>query len=91
MIHNTHLRSIDMNQYAFVDAALYAIFGSGIQFLKLGEEANMDAPSDLSTHSPCYYTGSRIDGMYIPYSKNQFRYPHPETPLESFLYQPEQT
>lgn len=83
MVHNTHLRSVTMSDYSFLDAALYALFGAKINFLNLGEEVAEETALDQSS----YFAGGRVDGLYLPYSLNQFRYPHPSTPIEKLLYQ----
>lgn len=90
IVHGTHMRTTNMQYHAFVDAALYAIFGKNMQFLKLGEEATHATEPDVQHNPPRYYASNRVDGMYVPYSKNIFHYPHPDSELDAFLYQSEQ-
>lgn len=87
MVYNTHLRSTRMHDYAFTDVALYALFGHNIQFIKLGNVINDTSQSSTLSDTHYYHSSQRVDGLYIPYSNNQFRYPHPNTELTSFLYQ----
>lgn len=85
IIHNTHLRTTDMNYYAFVDVALYALFGLNVQFLKLGEQEDVKSELYFLSQPSIYFAHPSIDGMYLPYAVNHFRYPHPNTQLEDFF------
>lgn len=86
LVNHTHLRTTDIRHYAFVDVALYALFGAGIKFIKLGEEITDETSLNELTNPPSYFSSNRVDGLYIPYAMNHFRYPHPNSSIETYLY-----
>lgn len=85
-ISNTHLRNTNMNYYPFIDAAIYALFGMDVKFFKLGEEKYEETALQQDVMHATYLSRNRVDGMYIPLSHNQFRYPHPNNKLDDFIY-----
>jgi hypothetical protein len=84
-IQDTHLRGIPDN-FNFVDAAVYAIFGLDLKFkpigAKVGNNPVMTTPNQYEGN---YFLPNAPEGMYIPFPENTFKYPHPLIPLKAFL------
>lgn len=85
-VANIHLRHTDVNFYPFFDVALYALFGMNLNFIKLGNEIAEESALSNQADQATFWSKNRMDGMYIPYTHNQFRYPHPSTSLDNFIY-----
>ncbi len=85
MIYNTHLRTTDMNHYAFIDVAIYSLFGLNVKFKKMGEQASGTTEIQTSHQPPIYFADQRVEGMFLPYAVNEFRYPHQNTSLDDFF------
>lgn len=83
---NLYLRNTNMNYYSFVDAAIYALFGMNIKYIKLGENATTESGLQSNDLVTTFLGKNQIEGMYIPYIHNQFRYPHPQSTLDDFIY-----
>lgn len=85
-IQDTHLRGRIKN-YAFVDAALYAVFGNGMAFMPTGTaypetDTLMTTPNAVQGN---YFLPGAPEGMILPMAQNQFRYPHPAMTLDEFV------
>jgi hypothetical protein len=88
MIQDTHLRSSNINSYVFVDAALYAVFGNGMQYLEIGTKfPDSTNPAFEEEGYGTYFLGGYPEGMYIPFFPGLFRYPHSNIKLEHILPQ----
>lgn len=83
VIHDTHLRSLDMHEFAFADAALFSLFGKEIQCLPLGEIMAEEIYLPQSSH---YLAKNQVEGFYIPLMQNKFHSPHPIEVLDNFIY-----
>ncbi|KAB2347865.1 class I SAM-dependent methyltransferase [Actinomadura rudentiformis] len=84
-LQDTHLRG-DIKYYNFVDAAIYAMFGRDVKFEALGANYR---PGDSVT-SPDQWMGNYFlpgqpEGMYIPFSSVDWKYPHPTMAIDAFL------
>jgi hypothetical protein len=83
MIQDTHLRSANINLYTFVDAAVYTVFGFAMKFHEIG--AKYKDQTTPAYQFVTYFMSNYPEGMYIPFTLNTFRYPHPIMKLEDFL------
>ncbi len=87
MAQNTHLRSMNLQDFAFVDIALYALFGHQLQFSILGNILQEDEnPESHGMETFCLK--QHAEGLHVPFAHNQFRYPHPIESQDNFLYKP---
>ncbi|MFC2049308.1 hypothetical protein ACFLR2_01380 [Chlamydiota bacterium] len=83
MIQDTHLRSSNIHYYVFVDAALYAVFGSNMQYLEIGSKYSDNTnPAFEEEGYGTYFLGGHPEGIYIPFFPGLFRYPHARVKLE---------
>nr|WP_299914110.1 class I SAM-dependent methyltransferase [Sphingomonas bacterium] len=82
---DTHLRgSIDST--AFVDMALYAVFGTDLNYCPIGAVYPAGDPiCDPNRFEGHYFVPGCHEGIVIPMSCNEFRYPHPLQAMEEFL------
>lgn len=86
MIQDTHLRGGNVNSFLFVDAALYAIFGDGLQYAELGVKFGAPThPAFQYNMDGTYFNSNLPEGMFVPFALTHFRYPHPSIKLESFF------
>lgn len=86
MIQDTHLRSGNINSCLFVDAALYAIFGSDFRYYELGIKlSETTSPAFQYSDHGTYFNSNQAEGMFIPFSNANFRYPHPSIKFETFF------
>jgi hypothetical protein len=84
-IHDTYLRG-DIKYLNFVDAAVHAVFGTGVRHEPLGAVYGPDAPvTSPDQWQGNYFLPGQPEGMFIPFAGLKFRYPHPSMTLESFL------
>jgi hypothetical protein len=86
MIQDTHLRSSNIHSYVFVDAALYAVFGSSLQYFEMGSKFSDNTnPTFEDEGYGTYFLGGHPEGIYIPFFPGLFRYPHSSVKLEHLL------
>lgn len=83
-MQDTHLRG-EIKWFNFVDAAVYAMFGD-----VKSEPVGARYPEELGLSTPNQWNGNYFlpdtpEGMYIPFSGIEFKYPHPTMDLDSFL------
>lgn len=85
-IQDTHLRCSNVDFFNFVDSAVYAIFGAGVSYDPLGSRYDSDSPmTNPNQYEGNYFLAGQSEGMYIPFARNKFKYPHPMMSLEAFL------
>lgn len=87
MAQNTHLRSMNLQDFAFVDIALYALFGHQLQFSILGNILQEDESPELHGMKT-FCLKQHAEGLHVPFAHNNFRYPHPVESQDNFLYKP---
>jgi len=80
MIQDTHLRSAKIQNYIFVDAAVFAIFGFNVKFLQFG--AMYPQSTTPAYAGKTYFLDNHAEGFYIPLDQNKFQYPHASMTLE---------
>lgn len=86
LIQDTNLRAGNIDTYVFVDAALYAVFGSDLQYFDTGMTYNHTAhPAFQFSIHGTYWLANKPEGMYIPFALQKFNYPHPSIEFERFL------
>lgn len=74
IIQDTHLRSAKIQNYIFVDAAVFAVFGFDLAFIEIGAKfANSTEPAYAGKS---YFIDNQAEGFYIPFEHNTFKYPH---------------
>lgn len=84
-IHDTYLRG-DVKHLNFVDAAVYAMFGVEVKSEPLGANHSPDVPmANPNQWDGNYFLPGQSEGMYIPFTDLEFKYPHHSMGLESFL------
>ncbi len=82
---DTHLRGTTkaMN---FVDLALYAVFGTEVQYAPIGTvydgDTEMTRPNRFQGN---YFLPGVPEGVVIPMEANSFQYPHPLLDIDDFL------
>lgn len=81
IIQDTHLRSAKVQNYIFVDAAIFAVFGFNAKFAEIG--VKFAAASQPAYAGKTYFIDNHSEGFYIPFELNQFHYPHPSMGLEN--------
>lgn len=82
---DTHLRG-RINNMNFVDLAIYAIFGTDLQFMQIGATYNdHDARTSPNKFEGNYFLPNTYEGIVIPMSVNSFKYPHPKLSMNDFL------
>lgn len=86
IIQDTHLRG-RINECNFVDMAVYAVFGTDVEYIPLGTAYGEE---DTAVVNPNQYQGNYFvpgvpEGIVVPMHCNSFKYPHPALTLESFL------
>lgn len=80
IIQDTHLRSAKIENYVFVDAALFSVFGFGLQFAEIGTKFSVSTAPAYAGQT--YFIDNHAEGYYIPFDLNKFHYPHPSMKLE---------
>ncbi|MDH7975035.1 class I SAM-dependent methyltransferase [Sphingomonas sp. AR_OL41] len=82
---DTHLRG-SIESTLFVDMALYAVFGTDLKFAPIGAVYGAGDPlCDPNRYEGNYFIPGRHEGIVIPMSCNEFRYPHPLQSIDEFL------
>lgn len=82
---DTHLRGTPeyMN---FVDMALYAVFGTELNYASIGAayhgDSVMTRPNEFQGN---YFMSGVAEGVVLPIAANHFHYPHPALGAEHFL------
>jgi hypothetical protein len=82
---DTHLRGTPefMN---FVDLALYAVFGTEVQYAPIGSAYDSwDERTSPNKYQGNYFMPGVPEGVVVPLAHNEFQYPHPTMKLEQFL------
>lgn len=79
MIQDTHLRSAKVQNYIFVDAAIFAVFGFDLTFAQFGARFNQS--TEPAYFGKSYFIDNHSEGFYIPFDQNKFHYPHPSMTL----------
>jgi len=86
LIQDTNLRAGNIDSFVFVDAALYAIFGSDLQYYETGlKHGNTATPAFQFGPHGTYWLANKPEGMYIPFALQKFQYPHPTVEFDRFL------
>jgi hypothetical protein len=84
-VQATHLRGSIQNNN-FVDAAVYAMYGTDVQYEPLGANFPANAPVTRPNQwDGNYFLAGRPEGMYIQFASLEWRYPHPSMELDDFL------
>jgi hypothetical protein len=85
-IQDTHLRSSKPEFHTFVDAAVYAVFGKDVHYEPIGTTYPPDSPLlQPNQYEGNYFLPDTAEGMYIKIADNDFKYPHPSIPIDSFF------
>jgi hypothetical protein len=82
---DTHLRGTPecMN---FVDMALYAVFGTDLNYTAIGAAYHGDNEMTRPNHyQGNYFMSGVAEGVVLPMAANEFVYPHPALGAEHFL------
>lgn len=84
---DTHLRG-SLKYMNFVDMALYAVFGSDLNYIPIGSSYNdLDPRTQPNTYEGNYFVPNTPEGLVLPMSANKFRYPHQDQSLKDFMIQ----
>ncbi|WHU01281.1 class I SAM-dependent methyltransferase [Sphingomonas sp. NIBR02145] len=82
---DTHLRGT-LEEMNFVDLALYAVFGTELNYASIGVayhgDTEMTRPNRFQGN---YFMPGVAEGVVLPMAANQFLYPHPALGMEHFL------
>lgn len=89
IIQDTHLRGGNIGTAFFVDAALYAVFGAQMPYFDMGVKLNAATEPSFNQSFGIYFIDNQPEGMYIPFDKVTFRYPHKSITLDKMLPQAE--
>jgi hypothetical protein len=82
---DTHLRG-KVNYMNFVDLALCAVFGTDLNYATIGSSYPADHPLTApNKYQGNYFMPGAPEGLVLPMSANQFRYPHPHHSINDFL------
>jgi hypothetical protein len=86
MAQDTHLRGGPLG-VRFIDSALHGIFSGDFQYLAMGTvyqewQTEMTTPNNFGGN---YFLAGQPEGMYLPMSHNEFKYPHPTIGIEQFF------
>jgi len=85
---DTHLRG-PVGKLAFVDLALYAVFGTELKFAPIGAVHGETSPlTRPNQYEGGYFMPGAAEGMVLPMAANRFVYPHPALRIEDFLPPP---
>ena len=82
---DTHLRGAPefMN---FVDMALYAVFGTDLNYSGIGTAYHGDTSmTQPNSHQGNYFMSGVVEGVVVPMATNEFLYPHRMLGIEHFL------
>jgi hypothetical protein len=84
---DTHLRGT-VKHMNFVDLALFAVFGTDLQYAAIGAAYDeYDARTLPNQYQGNYFMPNTPEGMVLPMAVNSFRYPHPQLKIDDFLPQ----
>jgi hypothetical protein len=82
---DTHLRGT-IHHMNFVDLALFAVFGADLNYAPIGTafpaQSPLTAPNQYQGN---YFMPDAPEGLVLPMSANEFRYPHPDLSIDDFL------
>jgi hypothetical protein len=82
---DTHLRGT-IKHMNFVDLALYAVFGTDLNYAPIGMVHNAGSPLTApNQYQGNYFMAGAAEGLVLPMSMNKFRYPHPQLKMDDFL------
>lgn len=82
---DTHLRG-RIEHMNFVDMALYAVFGLGMNYAPIGAVyMDIDGRTVPNQYQGNYFMPDSFEGFVVPMAMNEFKYPHPSMELESFV------
>lgn len=80
IIQDTHLRSANVGNYIFVDAAVFSAFGFNAKYLGIGVQFPQTTQPAYAGQT--YFLEKNPEGFFIPFDQNSFQYPHPTMKLE---------
>jgi len=82
---DTHLRG-PIRHMNFVDLALYAVFGTDLKYAAIGASFGANtALTEPNQYEGNYFMPDTPEGLVLPMSANEFRYPHPALSIDDFL------
>lgn len=82
---DTHLRG-PIKHMNFVDLALVAVFGTEMNYAPIGITYGAGSPLTLpNQYEGNYFMPDTPEGLVLPMTMNQFRYPHPHLSIDDFL------
>jgi len=85
IVQDTHLRGT-VEHMNFVDLALYAVFGTDLNYAPIGMVHEAGSPLTApNQYQGNYFMPGASEGLVLPMSVNQFRYPHPDLRMDDFL------
>ncbi|MEV4256777.1 class I SAM-dependent methyltransferase [Spirillospora sp. NPDC049652] len=90
-VQDTHLRG-SIGYLNFVDAAVYAIYGKGVEFEPLGAAYPAgSAVCEPNQWDGNYFMAEEPEGMYLRFEGLTWKYPHPSMTLDEFMPVPAAT
>ena len=85
IVQDTHLRGVD-GAMRFVDLALYAVFGADLKYAPIGTTyAQGDYRTKPNQWGGNYFMPDMPEGMVLPMTVNEFRFPHPDANIDVYL------
>lgn len=80
IIQDTHLRSAKVDNFIFVDAAVFSAFGFAAKFTEIGMKYSQTTQPNYKGQT--YFIDQHPEGFFIPFAENSFQFPHPTMTLE---------